>query len=342
MHRSAYSACHVLDAFSDDLYGKIIPACAVPVYRKIAGCFPPVSGIGIEYHMNSTDRADLCIRITGADSSREGILALADGDPPSLFDRPEWQPVLLLLRKWADPLSSFYAVLHTMWLEFDMDVKDYTGRLPSVFFDLDREDKLGTAVQLSVLDQVLACLQHPLKPETAELLTQLFGPGTPARLYYAGLLLSRTASPLRICAKNLQPDDMRLFIEKFVYGHSVPWHKKELLKLIAGAGQLILNLDVDDRIRESAGIEVYFDSMSEWKNFFSGMTGLGMCHQEKAAEVLRFPGVKECADKAFRRFAAPVAGKEVRWVEKRLNHVKLSFLPRGGFSMKSYLYACYH
>jgi hypothetical protein len=272
-------------------------------------------------------------------------------DPCPLPDAFMVDPVWRSLKSIIDSVRSAGTVLNDqvrrIFIEFDLDRPVAEVPLPSVFLELNTDVPLLAPAML----QEVAARSPQFRPAPAlvgnlDRCVACLPAG--ARLAHLGFMLSRRAAPMRVVIDGMPAKAVLDFLA------AVGWQDDHALlaEMIDAIGTqtdpiVLLNLDVDERIRAKVGVEFYLrrreeDNLPRWQRLLDTLVSRGLAGPAKAAALLDWPGFTQEPGDA-RRWADNLTfgdlllrnvARSLFW--RNLNHVKLNYAD-GQTELKAYL-----
>lgn len=225
--------------------------------------------------------------------------ARAEADFLASFHRAAGGPALLA--SIHHPIASLWdESFDHVWLEFD--VRRGATAIPSVFF---------WPLASGALERTLGALGCSIAGVRACLDALPSG----AEVFQAGAMLSRPASPVRLCIRKL--DDVQSYLDSagFPPAPDLEW-------LRACAPVVLLNIDADRNPR--LGFECY---APRWRALLDALVARGACTPAKRDALLRVRGT-DPANLGFPRASA---------FQRRIHHVKVVLTPTGAIEAKAYI-----
>lgn len=304
---------------------------------------PPLSGAGLEFHLGNTPpRTDFLIRATTEDSGRE---AFADKQQQlkvniELFESDAWKPLRNFFNEWANPVSSLYHQVEDIWLEFD--IEDKVNLLPSVFFDIDRQNLLNSDEKIKVMELAVEKLSQPLE-RTVSNTIKMCMERAPAetRFYYLGVMLSRRDYGVRLCFVGFEAFWIPAYLKSIGWKGNSSVLNTILNVYACNADKIILDIDVSTSVQPQVGVEIFFDSQLMWDEFFKLLVKNKICSTEDIKKISRWPGFDIEEKSQIIQELSKITGREIRYLVRRLNHIKLACDTSGDIKAKAYLYFCY-
>ncbi|MBR8834888.1 MAG: hypothetical protein DSM106950_12845 [Stigonema ocellatum SAG 48.90 = DSM 106950] len=155
---------------------------------------------------------------------------------------PVWSRIRNYSTHWADPTSPLYEKADNIWLEFDVESPPPTVPVPSLFFGFKGiPSRISTASQSGV-----ASHPHQWVPQSAlKLLLDKSLPSlveyqllncfdllpTEAYVFQIGVMLARKSDLVRICIRNISPEQILDYLTQINWPGSVSELKAILTKL---------------------------------------------------------------------------------------------------------------
>lgn len=274
--------------------------------------------------------------------------------PEELLASPAWRAVAGFAAAWADPASPLHRGIDDVWFELDLDGSvpaEQAGAMPSLFFgpkvahlegpSLDDPERRAQRGSVRILRGALALLRgEPLDEAWWELLARCAEALPPsARIFQAGLMLSRPRQPVRLCITNLAPAAIAPYLERA--GWDGPLDE---LAALAGdlaplVGSIKLTIDVAARLGSRIGLEAYpgmdhaWQPGPRWEAFLDHLVRQGLCTAGKRYALLAFPGLASENDD----LSALLEGRARRVLVRWLHHVKVTYEPGRPPGAKAYL-----
>jgi len=326
---------------------RIVPVDSFARIKQIGEKLPPLPGAILEYHLGDTKpRVDFSIRATSNYFGRD-LLADANtnkGTKKIFQTNSNWQSIGVFLNKWADKTTLTNKTIENVWLEFDNEKEKGLLPTPSLFFDIDRKNQLSLDSKLEVVETALQHLQEA--PSTACLLNIRhclnLVPNT-AQLYYIGKMFSRKTAALRLCILGMKPKEIPFYLSSIDWAGNMQEVGLLLKKYTQHVASFILDLEIADTLQNKLGLEVSLDARKPilWDDFFSLLVKHGYCSKEEAVKLLGWRGKVSMPKGSFQQKLSKLMNREVRYLIRRINHVKFGVNKNGELSVKVYLYFCY-
>lgn len=320
------------------------PNHSEPLMYAIAEKIPPLSGFGLEQHLgHASPRTDFLVRIT----KRANEISLSNNESDfdkihkSYFYDQSWSSVLNFISQWNNAETIINKMVDNVWLEFDIDPLSANSTIPSFFFDIDRNTNYTTTIYSSFINKVFNDFNKPLSPSNQQLVNRILQIQN-LKVYYIGLMWSRVTGGLRLCLKNINAENIAMFLQKLEWPGNINEVQYVVRNQASLASEIVLNVDVNEVIGSKIGFELYFEDNVSKTNFISNITSTGICSEEESAQLISFPSETEITDAGLRQYLSSYAQKNIRYLGKRLNHVKLNYLSNSTFEAKAYQYFCYY
>ena len=317
--------------------------------KAIASIFPQAitNFFGFEYRLSNNDTYTdflLCI-----DAAETGKKILGDDNyklklPQELLEQPEWQQLTNFGNVWCKEDSPLDNLVHNVWLEFDLDSEVSSTPIPSVFFGISPSETetnfdwvTDTALPLLLNRPVSANVKQGVKRCLATIPTE-------AHVFQIGLMLSRSVDAVRLCIRNIKPQEIVPFLEQMGWGGDKDNLAKLLEELTPFVDRIDLDIDVGDGIYPKIGLECYFtyqpSLQPKWELFFAYLVKSGLCTEEKQQKLLNFPGFDRLGKTDGKLKLEHLIGRKQETILFRgLHHIKLSYKQNRVTEAKAYLYA---
>jgi len=143
----------------------------------------------------------------------------------SLRSHSVWNLARNFGQHWVDTTSPIYEKVDNIWLEFDVDGEPPAIPIPSLFFGCSPTQVENTGITLAkaepeshewVTETALKImLEDGLSGGIAQKLGQCLAAFPPeAYVFQIGLMLARKAETIRLCIRNISPEDIIVYLEK--------------------------------------------------------------------------------------------------------------------------------
>ena len=317
--------------------------------KAIASIFPQqiTNFFGFEYRLSNEDAYTdflLCI-----DAAETGKQVLGDNNyklklPQELLEQPEWQQLTNFGNVWCQKDSALDNLVHNVWLEFDLDSEISDTPIPSVFFGLSPSE---TEINFDwVTDTALSLLlDRPVSANVKAGVKHCFATiPTEAHVFQIGLMLSRSVDAVRLCIRNLKPQEIIPFLQQMEWQGNKYNLAKLLKELTPFVDRIDLDIDVGDGIYPKIGLECYLtyqpSLQPKWKLFFTYLVKSGLCTAEKQHKLLNYPGYDRIVETDGKLKLEQLLGRKQETILFRgLHHIKLSYKQDRAIEAKAYLYA---
>lgn len=311
----------------------------------VAHSLPPMSGAGMECHLDqTTPQTDFLIRVSNFDGGRE---ALAGYHPWFAFDRSlsthtGWQPILDFGLDWADPSLPLFTQIENVWLEFDLPPGIRPPLHPSLFFDIDRAGRLNLPETMHIMQLALASLAPQLSTMSLDRIRDCLNCApVSARLAYIGVMLSRATDAVRVCLSGFDLHEIYSYLQTVGWLGDFTTVAKMLDTYTPNTSKFLLDLDVGRSLEPTVGLEIFFHQTADWAEALTRLSTTGLCTPQTVDRLLAWPGTTPLPTGKLRQFLSTAMRQDVRYLIRRLNHLKLSLDAKGKLTAKAYLYLCY-
>ena len=330
------------------LPAELVSAAAIPWLRAVASVLPPVHRAGFECRLADTEhQVDL----------QQGIFA-SDGEPAQLANflaqagpaNDAWAAVHRVAERWSTPDDLLHGAIDELWLELDAAPVDGGAALalgdvrPSVFAVLERAgaDSVSIArelVRVLVSGEESAVLGRALTRCSLAC-------SKSARVSHVGVMLGRSLSAMRVHVRGLPVREFKRYLSR------IGWAGEQ--EEIAALAQVLLDygdwvvvcLDIlGDQIMR-VGLECFFAAKRgldpRWRPLLERLRVLGLSSADKAAALLQWPATFTPLnspgpwpeDLIARSLTEPEDALGA--FDRRLSHVKLTFVPGQRVTAKAY------
>jgi hypothetical protein len=323
-----------LDLVLPALPPELVPPDKLPALRSLAAALAPTIRCGFEVRLgDSASEVDFQQGVLALPDERERLRAHISPDGP-------WNGVGELLDRWLDASSPLSRGIEALWLEFDRPPLSSL----SVFVGLDRSLADPAGVAYEALD---ALAGRAGWARSQDALGRCIG-ACPDGAYvsHLGLMLGRAAPFLRVNVKRLEPGDLEGYLRE------VGWPgrpdaavelMRELHPLVDGVA---VCLDVGAHVQPRLGFECHLEGQppaeARWARFLDELVARGWCTARKRDALLAWPGlvVPEAGAGAWPahilREALLHPPDDFTTLERRLNHVKVTYEPGATPAAKGY------
>lgn len=304
-------------------------------------------------------RADFLIC---ADTNGAGRQILANNDnyliklPELLLSDPIWNNIHKFSKDWNRETSPLYERVNNVWLEFDVDRAVTDIPLPSCFFGPEPIHSTSSSSNLShpqrwITQNALKLLiDRDISPQVESQLFKCIDLlPSEAFVFQIGVMLSRKSDLIRICLRNITPQEILEYLRKIDWKGSFE-QLELLLNQISDLTQRIdLDIDVGENVKSKIGLECYLNRQPKfeprWKNFLDYLVEKQLCLSEKRDSLLAYPGY--IRQKDYRDLwpgnllkLSQILGTEYeRIFFTGLHHIKITYQESKILEAKGYLYA---
>ncbi len=245
-----------------------------------------------------------------------------------------WAPLFRFAEKCIDLESPFGNRLLVFILEFDLNSHTDLVPAPSFFVGLDPRGETNLELVLLVIKELLQpTLLTPLLPELERCFARL---PAGAFINQAGAMISRAEPLVRLNIGGLPPSQLPACLEAIRWNGDVERLSSVITEISPSTDFLNLALDLSaSGPRSRLGLECFLIRQPadepRWAVFMEHLVTKGLCAQEKADALPRWPGIdrKETTTATWPaalavadRFLADLA---VSFFVRRINHIKVIF-----------------
>jgi hypothetical protein len=328
------------------VYLRTFPTEFIPKTNKeqvkwIAGYLPPLSGAILEYHLSSDSQCDFSLRATHTDGGREFTAGRNSGYQmhKKLLQFREWQCIQRFGSKWADPATLLHTGIQNIWFEFDID-NNAKILVPSVFFDVDRDNRFPGDKKLKLITKSVSYLKgEQIAPEHVKMIKRILAtlPGQ-SKLYYVGVLLSRPIEALRICVRDMLPDEALPFLKKLGWRENASLLKTLIKNYIIDAERFVLNFDIARSVQKKIGLEI---TCPEWETILDKLIVNNLCSSEEKMALLNWHKIESVDpnEKSHQKILEEMI-EPMGCLIRRINHFKV-VCDDSAVKAKAYLYMAY-
>lgn len=287
----------------------------------LAQRLPPVPTAGLELPLAGAGRIDLQQRVRGPAETRRLTQWLARQHDLSA----PWQ-------KLRDALRAVENEVEEIWLELDDGADDPPL---SVFARLPRSSQIAAP---DTVERVLDAFHMPLSAGQRAALDLCLRTCTGAvHLSHLGLMLGRPGAPLRLIIDGVPPEEIATYLAGIGWpgerDRAVEWSDR----LFVYSDRIRLALTLGDGLSPDLGLECFVGHPAvadpRWRCLLDALVDLGLCDAEQRTRLLAWPATltpmstPEWPD-ALLIDALLREPQDVRWLQCRLSHVKVT-LPNG-------------
>jgi hypothetical protein len=330
---------------------------------RITSHFPaPLARVvGFECKLGRINAPSDLLFLADVSSGGRDILAGRDRSfslDAELASLKSWGSVGRFTDAWSDPQSALSTRVDDVWFEFDLDGDECRLPQPSVFFgpkvaavetaSMDDPERRALAESIKILSWGIALLRgEPISPECASLLRRC-GETLPAaaRIFQAGLMLSRPQEVIRLCITNIPSSQISRFLAQMGWEGAINELDEIIDWLSSLTGSIKLTFDIGSRPGPRIGLECYpgtdvvWKPGPRWQACLEELVRRGLCVPEDREALLAYPGIStEQDDPAQAEMNALLEGRATRALVRWLHHVKITYEPNRPLSAKAYLAA---
>ncbi|MBD2387082.1 hypothetical protein [Cylindrospermum sp. FACHB-282] len=302
------------------------------------------------------------------DASEAGRKILGEDDyvvklPDFLMQHHIWNRIYEFGKHWNNDTSALYEKVNNMWLEFDVDDSHPDIPVPSCFFGpqpvyapahtySDTPAYLYPHTWISQIALKLL-LKQDLSSAVEHQLFQCFDllPKN-AYVFQVGVMLARKSDAVRICIRNISPEEILNYLEQLNWSGSIEQLSIILNELSSLVTRIDLDLDIGEVISPKIGLECYFEKQPKqepkWQLFLDYLVDVGLCISEKRDALLEYPGyIRENSNQDLFPSnllkISRIMGPQYEWIFlKGLHHIKVVFQSSESLQAKAYLFASNH
>lgn len=301
-----------------------------PELESLAQRLPPVSTAGLEISLGGDGPVDLQQRIRGPEEFRRLARWLARIEQPE----NSW-------RRLRDALGRIEGSVDEIWLELDAEAAGQTGGPPvSVFARLRADGAMDTVFR--VLDSFEIEVSATQRSALVQCLAECAGG---ACLTHLGLMLGRPGAPIRLIIERVRPDDLGSFLSGSGWPGPIETAAEFAADLFVHADRIRLALTLGETLSADIGFECFVGDPTEmdrrWRCLLDELAARGLCTPAHRERLLAWPGRLSPADTEGWPDTLIVdallrGAQDVRWLDCRLSHVKISLPATGAPRAKGY------
>ncbi len=335
--------------------------------NRLSQIFPRAitSFFGFECHLGVKEaHGDFLICADAAEAGRK-ILA---GDnysitlPSFLMEHSVWSNIRDFSSNWDTHTSPMYEKVRNVWLEFDMDRSGASIPIPSCFFG--PEPIYSNPDQPPQNSLVKGEDSHPHQWVSKTALKLLLGKELPYKVerqlfncfdllptetyvFQIGVMLARKSDLVRICIRNISPEQILDYLTKINWSGCVSKLKAILTKLSSLVERIDLDIDVGESILPKIGLECYLSKQPKyeprWQLFLDYLVETGLCIPEKRDTLLAYPGYirersnRELLPSTLLKLSKFLGSEYERVFFRGLHHIKVVYQPEKPLEAKAYL-----
>jgi hypothetical protein len=320
--------------------------------RAIASFF------GFECHLGVKEaHADLLICADAAEAGRK-ILASDNYSitlPSFLMEHPVWRNIRDFSINWNTDTSPMYEKVRNVWLEFDINGIPNTIPVPSCFFGPEpiysaKSDNLHSYEWVARALKLLTgrILSDKVKHQLFNCFDLL---PKEAYVFQIGVMLARKSDLVRICIRNISPEEILEYLSQINWQGCVSELKPILTRLSSLVDRIDLDIDVGEVILPKIGWECYLSRQPKWEPrwqlFLNYLVEIGLCIPQKRDALLAYPGClrershPELWPSSLLKLSNFLGSEYERVFFRGLHHIKVVYQPQK-LEAKAYLYASHN
>ena len=306
---------------------------------------------GFEYRLSSNNSYTDFLLCVGANEAGQKVL----GDdsysiklPEFLGNIPEWKNLTNFSQSWNNTDSYLFKKVHNIWLEFDIEETVSTIPIPSIFFGLsttDPEQSFDWVTDIALPLLFNRNLPEKLKDNILKCFDAL---PQDAYIFQIGFMLARQVEAVRLCIRNIQPQDIIPFLSSMNWLGDTNNLSQLLQELATKVDRIDLDIDVGETIYPKIGLECYLQNQPslqpKWSLFFDYLVNKSLCTAEKQNKLLNYHGYVRQRERSntlvssTSRLNQLLGTKYETVFFKGLNHIKLTYIHQEALEAKAYLY----
>ncbi len=300
--------------------------------------------VGFECRLKDDDaRVDMQLGYASSDSPR--LAATCEAMLARSRDHREaeiWTAIAAFASVWQSSSSPAGRAVSNVWLEFDVPPSGALSWRPSFFAVLSPDH------DFKIEDDLLPELTHAQTPPSLRRSLARCREACPAHssISHVGVLLGRELHGCRIHASRLPSGGIGTYLEDIGWPGDIGEAASLATAMRGRTDNVVLCLDVADRVLPQLGMECFFDAPDDlklpWGAVFDELISRGLCSPRKRDALLAWTGVTHPSPRLTAwpdslilesllqppdRFGA---------FRRRLNHVKISIVPDGAPLAKAY------
>jgi hypothetical protein len=294
---------------------------------------------------------DLLFRLTPPEGHGH-LAALAernssDSPRPTAADSSltPWSRLTAVAEWWGDPQSP--GRQSVVWVEFDLDDAGRRLPVPGVFFAVQAGPGGNPGRVRALIRSALATLGGGPNPEDRTLARCLDALPSGTWVPWVARMLSRPGGAARLVVQGLDIPGVSRFL-RATGSAGAGGEVADALRSAPDSPSFALDLDVFAGHVAAAGMECYpappglLRADERWSEFLAWLVGLGVCTEGQREALLRFPGrsgepdIPERWPPSLGETYRLLEVRDVGWLRRNLNHVKLKAGP-AGLEAKAYL-----
>lgn len=342
---------------ADDVLGMVLPdlppglvePTSVAAVAAAGSAAPTFAAVGFECRL-AADVRELDLQLgTRRDECVSVVRSLARMREQNRLSAP-WERVFELCREWTTPGTRLHGGAAELWCELDMDAAKpgsappaLAELVPSVFIALapGGEDERSLAAE-SVVGHLVT--GDAAAHASATLARCADACPTGAWVSHVGVMLGRNDGALRVHVSDVPLVEVEPFLHRIGWPGDVAEAAAAARLLLDHGDSLVICFDVAGTMLPRIGLECFFAQKRgidpRWSPLLDRLVDEGLVSGERAAALLRWPGVLTPADTPWpdvllaRSVMQP--GRSFGVVERRLSHVKLALGRDEPASAKAY------
>lgn len=297
-----HSLANYIDLLRPSLSQQLISDEQLSYIRAIAEVLPSAMTyfFGLECPLSIPDaRGDFLVCTTPEDS---GFQILGDRHanlylPDSLKAHPVWRQVQNFSHVWCEEGSALHEKVKNFWLEFDVDGMPDPIPVPSCFFGPGAvyPEPESTAYHWITRQGLQLLRNQDISTEIEHKLFQCLDqlPHN-AYVFQIGTMLARKADAVRVCIRDIAPDQVGDYLRKLDWAGSVTELECWLKELSAFTERVDIGIDLGETIGAKIGLECYLSKQPKfeprWEVFLNYLVDKGLCVPQKREGLLTYPG----------------------------------------------------
>lgn len=302
------------------------PATVDALARRL----PPIPTAGLELPLGDPGPIDLQQRIRGPEETRRLSRWLAR--LPQLST--PWQ----MLR---DAVSEVESEVEELWLELDAGADDPPL---SVFARLPQTSQHAAALPVK---HILEAFRMPVSASRAAALDLCLSACIGSvHVSHLGLMLGRPGAPLRLIMDGIAPEDVATFLAYVGWPGARERAMEWSDRLFLHSDRIRFAFTLDDGLSPDLGLECFVGAPENadprWRCLLDNLVDLGVCATEQQRRLLSWPATLTPSSigkwpDALLMDALLRGLQEVRWLQCRLSHVKVTLRHGQAPSAKGYV-----
>ena len=326
----------------------LVPPDSLDAIGRLAARLAPIHCAGFEIRLDdeNTD-VDFAQRVQAYRGEPERLSHHIGAT--ELSASAEWKRLQRFCDAWARTSSVIHRAAAGGWLEFDARIATAEVPIPSLFLTFEHRERRRVADELlDLVSEATLLLQgEPLSPTLVAAIARCVAACPPtAGPTDAGFMLSREIDALRLVWSPLTLDEAGDFLSRLEWEGTADELAAVRTALGDRTNDLVLSIDVGDRLFARVGFE-YFpgalaEQVNEWKPLLDGLVDAGLCSPVKRSALLEWPGYttpeEVDGDWPDAMIFDSLLGRpdEFSVLGRRLNHVKLVCEPGRRLRAKAY------